>query len=212
MAASTIDLCTVDDVRAYRQKPPGDTDQDTVVQQLITAASRAINTWLGIDITPTNAGTAVTSHAFVYRGGGRLSLAAGRKVAQSVSAVVMDTDTSSPVTLAAGEYQLRPKPARDGLYRWIRLPGAGSQIYGPEHPGARDAAEREVTVTGVFGYQQVPEDIRHWCVITVCEWMDLNVQSFSRTFNVEDGRLERPEALPSAVRGGLAHYRQVGAP
>lgn len=207
-----VDLCTIADVRAYRQKPAADTDQDAVVQQLITAASRAINTYLGIDITPTSAGTAVTSHVFVYRGGGRLSLAGGRKVAQSVTSVVMDTDTASPSTLATSEYSLRPKPARDGVYRWIRLPYQGSQLYGPEHPGGRDAAEREVTVTGLFGYPSVPEDIRHWCVITVCEWLDQNVQSFSRTFSVDEGRLERPEALPSAVRAGLAHYRQVSAP
>lgn len=212
MPASSIDLCTVADVRAYRQKPSADTDQDTVIQSLITAASRAINTYLGVDVTPTNASGATASHVFVYRGGGRLSLSNGRKVAQSVTSVVMDTDTSSPLTLTSDQWSLRPKPARDGLYRWLRLPYAGVQLHGPLFPGGRDEAEREVTVTGVWGFPSVPEDVKHWCVITVCEWLDQNVQSFSRTFSVDEGRLERPEALPSAVRAGLAHYRQAAAP
>lgn len=211
MPASSIDLCTVADVRSYRQKPTGDTNQDTVIQSLITAASRAINTFIGIDVTPTNV-TATASHIFVYRGGSRLSLTAGRKVAQSVTSVVMDTDTSSPLTLTSDQWALRPKPARDGLYRWLRLPYAGVQLHGPQFPGDRDSAEREVTVTGVWGFPAVPDDIRHWCVVTVCEWMDRNVQTFSRTFSVDEGRLERPEALPAAVRAGLAHYRQADAP
>lgn len=212
MAASTLDLCTLADVRAYRQKPTGDTGQDTIIQTLITAASRAINTYVGVDFTPTNAGTAPTSHVFVYRGGGRLSLTDGRKVAQSVTSIQVDTDTASPTTLDSTEWALRPKPARDGVYRSIRLPGLGTQTYGPDYPGGRDQLEREITVTGIFGWPSVPEDVRHWAVITVCSWLDNNVQAFSRTFVIDEGRLERPESLPSAVRAGLRTYRQTPAP
>lgn len=208
--ADPVDLCAIDDVRAYRQKPDSDTDQDGVVAQLITAASRAINTYCGIDITPI--ATLAETHVFVYRGGGTLSLAAGRKVAQSVTSVVMDSDTASPSALSSGDWQLRPKPARDGVYRWIRIPGAGTAAFGPHKPGERGTAEREASVTGLFGYPEIPADVRHWAVVTVCEWLDRDVSSFSRTFSLDEARLERPEALPSAVRAGLAHYRQVSAP
>lgn len=206
--ADPVDLCSIDDVRAYRQKPETDTDQDGVVAMLITAASRAINTYCGVDITPI--ATADATHVFVYAGGAKLSL--GRNVLRSVTSIALDTDTPSPTTLSASDYKLRPTPARDGVYRWIRIAGAGTPSYGPQKPGERGLAEREATITGLFGYAEVPADIRHWAAVTVCEWLDRDVSTFSRTFSLDEQRLERPEALPSAVRAGLAHYRQVHAP
>ena len=203
---AAIDLTTVDRVRRFLQKPTTDVNQDQVIGELITRASRAIVTFLGRDIVPTQA----TSHAFIYRGGRRLDLAP--YVAQSVSSVAMDTDTSSPSTLASSEYALRPKPPHDGVYRYLRIPTGGNQIVGPDNPGEREFAEREVTVTGVWGYAEIPEDIEHWCIVTVATWLRLHVSAFSSTFSVDEQRLERPESLPSAAMAGLRHYRSVVAP
>lgn len=203
---AAIDLTTVDRVRRFLQKQTADVNQDQVIAEMITRASRAIMTYLGVDIVPTQA----ASHAFIYHGGRRLSF--GRKVAQSVSAVVMDSDTTSPSTLATSEYSLRPKPPRNGVYRWLRLPYGGNVVYGPNDPGDRDFHEREVTVTGVWGFPEIPEDIEHWCIVAVATWLRRDVAAFSTTFSVDEDRLERPEALPSAVRAGLRHYRKVVAP
>lgn len=194
---STADLTTVTAVREFLQKPGSDTSQDSVIANLISRASRAILTDIGIEGAP----TAETSHVFVYTGGARLNMAP--YVAQSVDSVVMDSDGSSPSTLATDGWALRPKPPRDGVYRYLRLPGAG---YG------ESSTEREVTVTGVWGWPTVPHDVEHWCIVTVAEWLRLHVQAFSTVLNIDAQLLERPEALPSAVRAGLGHHRQVLAP
>lgn len=201
-----IDLATVPEVRRFLQKPTADVNQDQIISELITRASRAIMTYLGREILPTQ----VASHAFIYRGGRRLNLAP--YVVQSVTSVVMDTDTTSPSTLATSEFSLRPMPARNGVYRWLRIPYGGNQWVGPDIPGEREFAQREVTVTGLWGYSEVPEDVKHWCIVTVAEWMRLHVQAFSTVLNIDTGQLERPESLPSAVRAGLRHYRSVPVP
>lgn len=200
------DLTTVAKVRRFLQKPDDDVEQDQVIGELITRASRAIQTYCGVIFRPTSSGNVT----FVYRGGGRLSLAP--YVAQSVSAVSWGSETSSPSTLATSDYQLRPKPPKNGVYRWLRTATQGSQRYGPEFPGERDSAETEVTVTGVWGYPTIPDDLEHACIVTVATWLRLHVSAFSTVFNVDEQQLERPEALPSAVRAGLSHYRQVVAP
>lgn len=201
-----VDLTTREKVRRFLQKPDEDVEQDQIIDDLISRASRAIQTYCGVEFRP----TAAASYTFVYRGGGRLSLAP--YVAQSVSAVSWGSDTTSPTALTTTDYSLRPKPPKHGVYRWLRTPTQGSQRYGPDYPGERGSAETEVTVTGVWGYQTVPEDLEHACIVTVATWLRLHVSAFSTVFNIDEQQLERPEALPSAVRAGLSHYKQVVAP
>lgn len=203
---AAIDLTTVEKVREYLQKPATNVDQDEIIAALITRASRAIHTFLGLELRPAETAT----ETFIYRGGGRLSLAP--KVARTVTAVVWDADSDNAATLDASTYSLRPKPARDGVHRYLRLPGYGDQPYGPLHPGRRESAEVEVAVTGTWGYADVPEDVEHWCIVTVATWLRRDVQAFSTTLNLDTEVLERPESLPSAARAGLSHYRAVVGP
>jgi hypothetical protein len=45
--------------------------------------------------------------------------------------------------------------------------------------------------------------------VTVALWLKRDVSAFSRTFNLDEGRTERPDALPSAVTAILAPYRAL---
>lgn len=190
-------LCSVDDVRAYLQKPDLDVAQDDVVSTLIARASRAIATHTSREFGFT--GTATRR----FRVDGPLVLLDPYDL-QSATLVSLDPTAASPQTLTADtDYILGPLNSKGGTYQSLHLgsycAASGSAFgYGL------------VDITGVWGMASVPEDVKHACVLTVAMWMRRDVQAISTTFNMDDSRLERPEALPSAVRGMLAPYRRIG--
>lgn len=190
--ANAIDLCTLADVREFLQEPASSTDQDAIIGKLITRASRVILRWTGREFTPqTNA----AARRVLYHGGGMLDLAPYE--ARTITSVVLDSDQPSPISLTAGtDYMLRPVPARDGVYSWLELPTYRA-----------DGLAREVTVTGDWGWPSVPEDVQDACIKTVGLWLKRDVSAFSRTFNIDEGRTERPDAIPAAVAAELAAYR-----
>lgn len=190
MAASSSDLCTVQEVRDYLQIPTGDTEQDTVIQALVTRASVAINHHCDRRFLPVETAAVKT---FEYPGDGVLSVAPYD--IQSVTLVRLDPDLSPPTTLAATQYRLFPYPATDGgvysglLLRCIR-------------------GERLVEVTGTFGWSSIPEHVKQAAIVTVGTWMRRDVAAFSTVFKLDEDAVERPEALPSAVRGMLTDFKR----
>lgn len=185
------DLTTLAEVRAYLQKGSGDTDQDTLVSSLITRASKAIENYTGREFNPVTS----TARTFIFDNGPLLSLAPYDL--RAPSSVVVGVETSgSNTTVAAADYSLRPQPSRDGTYRWIRF------------SGQRGYPNCQVTVTGTWGFAAVPDDVKQWAIVTVALWLRRDVAAFESTFSLDEDRLERPSALPAAVRAGLAQYRR----
>lgn len=200
---AAIDLTTRANVRAFLQKPAGDTAQDAIIDALVTAASRLIMDECEREFAPV---TATATRTFsVARRNGALWLDLNPYDLRTVTQVRVDTDTSSPTTLASDEYRLWPRPNKDGTFLAIKLQPQSHSI------GRIAWEDREVQVTGAWGFAAVPEDVEMWCRITVAIWLRRDVQAFSTTFSIEEDRLERPEALPSAVRSGLRHYRRFTA-
>lgn len=197
---AAVDLCATSDVRSFLQKQTADTAQDAIIGTLITAASTAIIRLVGREFAP-----AATSsdRIFTYKGGGILDFAPYD--CRSVTSVVLDTDlgASDQTTLGTTDYALRPLPAKDGVYQWLRLPNHAVA----DSPGR--FPERQVTVTGTWGFATVPENVKQACVVTVAIWLRRDVAAFSTTFNSLEDRVERPEALPSAVAGLLSPYRRA---
>jgi len=191
---AVVELASLRDVRGFLQKTGTDNVQDDIIQQLITRASETINRNVA-EFLPVENDTAKT---FVWRGG---PLSLHPYFARDVTAVSLDTDTTATV-LDETDWRLRPKPPRDGVYRWIHFPGHAAQF----------AGEREVTVTGDWGFETVPPDVAHWAIVTVATWLRRDVSAFSTTLRLDEDRLERPDALPSAVMRGLARYMQPKAP
>ena len=191
-------LCTIADVREFMQKPATDEAQDPLIESLILRASAAIMNWTQREFAPATAGLART---FTYRGGGVLDLAPYEL--RSATSVVLDYGGASPLTLTADTDYTLDDPAVDGVY---------SQVWLPNHdvtdtPGKRTV--RRVQITGNWGWSTVPADVEHWCIVTVVTWLRRDVAAFSTTFRLDEERVERPEALPSAVRAGLRHYRRI---
>ena len=188
-----VQLVSVADVRKFIQKPDPDQQQDAIIGQLIESASKAMMTAAAREFAPQS--SAGTARQFWYCGNGVLSLTP-YDLATLVSVKIDTVEGAGGTTLAAAEYQLKPKPAKDGVYNWLKL----NPLAGP--PSSR-FAEREVTVTGTWGFPTVPDDVKQWACVTVAEWLRLHVSAFSTTFNIDEQRLERPEMLPSAVYAGL---------
>lgn len=187
------DLTTVAAIREYLQKDGADTAQDPVVASLITRASAQITSWCEREFAPA---TTNETRTYVYGGHGLVDLAPYD--VRTVSQIVLDTDTTSPITLDPTQYRLRPKPLVGG-YHLLQIYGYGEGTYG----------ERELEITGDWGFETIPADVEHACIITVVTWLRRDVQAFSSTFSLDEGREEIPEALPAQVLGALGRWRRI---
>lgn len=198
MAVADYALTTLAAVRSHLQKQSSDTGQDAVIESLIDAASWTIIQRYG-KFAPVE--TAVTKK-FDWDGGHRLSLFP--YYLRSATTVVLDTDQSSTSTLSAAvsvnDYALRPKSPLDGVYKWLRLPNHQVNV----------DLEREVSITGDWGYATVPADVAHACVITVAEWLRRGVQAFGTGFTSEEDAGLAPAGLPMAAKRLLAPYDRHG--
>lgn len=189
VSPSGVDLTTLAAVRRFLQKNDAtNTTQDQIIQELITRASTQINRTIAYFPAEVAA-----SKTFVWRGG---PISLHPYFLGTVTTATLDTDTSSTTLVAAANYRLRPKPSPTGLYRWLTLPSYTIT------PGT----EREVTIVGNWGFTTIPADVGHWTIVTVATWLRRDVSAFSTTLRLDEDRLERPDALPSAVVRGLSWY------
>jgi len=193
------DLCTVDDVRAFLQKPATDTEQDAIIQSLISAAGPVIGSFCEREFVPP-AGDPEIARTFEYPGGGHLSLAPFDL--RELTQIRIDVDEDSPTVLTASEYRL-PAPTREGTNTYLRL--------APYLVHSRSRwQQRVVEVSGKWGFAAVPADVKQAAIVTVAIWLKRDVSAFSSVFNLDEGHIERPEALPTAVTRMLFPYKRQG--
>jgi hypothetical protein len=188
------DLTSLAAVRAFLQKNDAtNTTQDAVISSLITRASTQINR----TIAYFPAETAATK-TFVWRGG---PLPLHPYFLRTATTITLDTETSYTTVATSDNYRLRPKPSPDSVYRWIDFPSYT----------IRAGYEREISILGNWGFVTTPADVEHWAIVTVATWLRRDVSAFSTTLRLDEDRLERPDALPSAVIRGLAWYAKPKA-
>lgn len=194
------DLCTQAEVNAFLQTPAGDTEQNPIIDALIARASRAISRYCNREFAPPTAAT-TTRRFEVDVSQPWLDLAPYDLRALVAPAVTIDPEKTGGGTVLTEheDYRLWPRPNPDGVFTAIRF------VYLP--PAVRDGGMwRLVDVKGDWGFAAVPDDVKHWAILTVAIWLRRDVSAFSTTFNLDEERLERPEALPSAVRAGLGSW------
>lgn len=196
--ATTADLTTVAAVRAFLQIPGSDDEQNAIIASLIARASRVITVWAGREFAPADDVT----RSFLCGRRGMIDLAPFDL--RTVTGMVFDTDTGGAnTTVAVDDYRLGPVSSRDGTYQWVRLDRRWWERR------SRGYGEVVVSITGNWGFAQVPADIEDACIKTVGMWLRRDVSAFSRTYNLDEGRTERPDALPAAVIAMLKPYRPV---
>jgi hypothetical protein len=192
-------LTTLEAVRAFMQKGATDTAQDDLIEALIPAASRVIMQWTGREFAPA---TASATRKFAYRGGGFLDLAPYDL--RSISSAQVDTNTTSATTLAATtDYAFSPLNSQDGVYTALTFPSL--TVF--DRPG--QDSYREISITGAWGFAEVPADVQHWCNVTIVMWLRDDVSAFSSGFDANTDRFVRAGSLPDAVKAGLAVYRRL---
>lgn len=199
MAAT--DLTTLDAVRRFLQKPTGDVNQDQVIGEMITHASGLIIRDTERELRPKT--DAPTARVLKYAGGGLLDLAPYD--ARTVTQVRHSFDNTNWSLLSSEDWRLSPYPASDGVYTGLEL---NPLTWGTTSSRWRD---RLIEVTGTWGWDAVPTEAEMACKVTVAIWLRANVQAFSSVFNLDEQRVERPEALPSQVQGMLGRLNRYSA-
>lgn len=176
-------------VRALLQQEDGDdTFADALITDLIEAASQLIARYTNREFEQPSDRPVARD----FLGIGQVIDLAPYDLRQLDS--TDDVTDGDPVEITG--VRVRPRPARDGVYTWLELPDADA------------CDQREVEVTGLWGWPAVPDDVRLWCGITVVTWLRSDVAAFSTTFQIDEGRTQRPEELPSAVRHALRGYKR----
>lgn len=196
-AGALIDL---PEARAFLEKDDTETAQDEILEGLIVAASAEIIKFTKREFAPK--GEDVEERHFLYVGVPTVDLEPYD--VREVESVILGADLLAPRELEVGEWTLRPVTAPYGVHQSIRLRiGPGGC---PDLPaGERTCA---VAVKGKWGFSKVPEDVKHWCKVTVATWLRKDVAAFSRTLQLEDDRVEAPEQLPTAAMRGLFDYKR----
>lgn len=194
------ELTTVAAVREYLQLPDAQTDQDALIQTLITQASVAIMRYTGRQFAPA---TTAVDVKFPYARGAYLQLAPYDL--RSATDIAIDTDTDSPTTLTTDDYRLLPVTNPDGTYTAVQLRGFSLA----PHSSAIDFEDyREVTITGDWGFSAVPTDVAMATNIMV-GWL-LRQHSTIPGMGAESlGDRFGPVAWPTAVKQLLDHYRII---
>lgn len=194
-------LCSVDDVRAFLQKPGADTAQDDIISVLIARASRAIMGYTGRDFVAE--GTNPATRTFDVGVYSSMLATVGVPIGD------MKTTPTAVTILNADDDLLATITVADDL---VLLPRNRPPWQPITHlrfrPSATAPSDGDVlSVTGTWGWPQIPEDVSQACIVTVGIWMRREIQAFTTTFNLDEGRLERPQALPSAAIEMLRRYR-----
>lgn len=200
------DLCALDDVRTELEMGVTETGRNAKITALLPVATRVITRWCRREFINAFPAADATPRKFAYYGGSRLSLFPYDL--QSASVVQMDTDTSAVTLAVTTDYYLEPLPALDGVYTHLLFTSLE-----PASVGGRDT-RREVSITGVWGFATIPEDVKRAAVLSICGWLDKPVNEYG---NNADG--EARQATPAVgagyqlslgVKSILSDYRRRG--
>lgn len=193
------DLTTLQAVRQSRLTTDTDTAEDGEIADLITRASVAISRHCGREFVPT------ASEARTFEFDARGPVLVDPYDLRDVTQVRIDVDTPAPTTLLSTEWRLWPHPARDGVYRGLRL-----------SRWLLRGQRRLVEITGTWGFAAVPVDVEHACIITVATWIGQDKGAFSPLLAIDDDGAPRDArgpallgAIPPGARKLLAPFCRV---
>lgn len=199
------ELTTLAAVKAFLQRPATDpAGQDAIIGSLITRASALIHRYSEREFVVYPGLGATRVFEMPPQPGAVAWLDMAPYDAQSISSVSIDSDQPNPVLLSAAEWRPHPIPATDGVFKALKLQPLAINI------GRIPWPDRQVSVTGTWGFPSVPAEVEHACIVTVSIWLRRDVSAFSASMNLDEQRVERPHALPSAAKATLDGYKRHG--
>jgi hypothetical protein len=204
------DLASLEDVREQLQLQTIETEQDDVINALITAYSEEISRFCGRQFAPSEDDT---THRLRLRPGSTLDglylLQLAPYDLRTVASVQLHPETSAPVTLTEGlDFTTEPANPRDGIYTSL-------EIYPLRITWTSNAAINfgfvNIDITGDWGFEEVPGPVRQACVLAVTGALRENVQAFGGALqpNSFGEGVNDAVSLTTGVRGLLARYRRT---
>lgn len=211
------DLVSLAEVREHLQMPTAETEQDAVIQSLITRVSKAITRQYRREFVPPNPNPPAAprrlkvpyellsdrlGRARFYR------CELGPYDLQSATSVRLHPETASPTTLVAGTDFVFEPVVKDpeGVFTWVRL-SAWVPIFSTT---AQRFGFAYLDIDGTWGFPAVPDDVKEACILAVVMHIRGEVQGFGSALqpNSLGSDVNAAEALPPGVRGLLAPYRR----
>lgn len=201
MAADPRDLCTLAQVRAARGTLTPDTAQDALIQDFITDASVLLMDEYEQEFAPT---TASATRLFeIPRPNEMMSLAP--YALRTITSIVVDSDQGAGVTLSTDEYRAWPIPAKDGVILGLHLRPLSFAL------GRINYKDRQVAITGAWGYSSVPLEAKRACIITVVHWLNVNTATFPHADDSIDVMAPPKRGIPNEAREILRRFKRAGA-
>lgn len=192
----SIDLCTLEEVREHGSYQDVDTAQDEIIPRLITALSRSM---LAIrEFRP-----ALASNVRVIEiDPGETVYSVHPYDLQAVSAVVIDDDFDTELSLEAGAFRPAGWDPESQTYGELEL--------ATTTPATSSFSRRTLTITGTWGFPEVPEDVNEACQLAVLMYLRRDVQAFGTAFqpNSLGDDVNQAVALPPGIRGLLARWER----
>lgn len=193
-------LCALDDVLVYDD--PNDVTDDTkdaLFTRLINAASREMHREARREFIAKNA-TRDANGLVVIDAETRYFDARDVNQDRELELGDLATFTSATVNgtpIAAGDLVALPRIREE----WEPL----TRLRLEKVTLNRDAV---IGVTGVWGFPQIPEDVRQKVIETVKFWADRDLSTFNETFSVETGGVSRARSLPFPAWETAQKYRK----
>ena len=192
-------LCSDEDVRAYlgiKTEDLSDEDRDTLIR-LVNSASETFTDesqriWKLDPALPTIRLYRIDS----------FDIAVGRLR-------VDDCTTINEVGVGGYRDPLGPTPLNgdSSWYAWQDEPGLPiTAIVFAE--GLSLVAGNVVSVDADWGWPAVPQKVRQSVSYTAAEWFARDVEKFSATFSLDQGRVLLPQVLPRQVQAEAESYRR----
>lgn len=183
------------------QKATTDTAQDAMISALITPASVALMGRAEREFAPATSGATRT---FEFPWDSQLVNLAPYDL-RAVTAVVVDTDVAPGVTLSTDEWRLFPQPNRDGAYQGLRVQPQTAAF------GRVMWRNRQIQITGDWGFATVPSDVKEAAAFTVVHWMKVNAAVFQPPDDNPDGYAPPKRGIPPEAWDLICHYKRAVA-
>ena len=200
------DLTTVAAVKEYQGIEAGETSYDSLIQDLVTAASLEVIRWSGRDFNPENAAAAdrdfdVRDAVYIDDGGDYVLVCGDLSVLNTVKSY--DYDGVLVETVASGLIVALPRVrASDAPIEELRIKRSSTSS-----PTLYDSYT--LRVNAEWGFPAIPDDVAHWTKVQAALWFQRDVRHFSTTFNLDEQRFsQRPRNLDAGVRAGLTKWRR----
>lgn len=202
LGANAIDLCVLADVKLAVGITT--TTDDTLIQELITAASRTIMSRFQREFAPVS-----TSTTRRFRVDGTIvDLAPYDLQVVSGAGVVLDPDGTPTSLTAITDYKLKPRPTMSGTYYKLHI--ADSRYLWSQT--VQDYGYAEVDITGTWGFASIPSDVARAAAITAGAWIDRGadvIAAMDNTVRNDGTTMATSWAIPAAAYRLLQPWARV---